>query len=166
MAIVNDKLVTTRYVDDITIEPCTESNIEAFVAFRKKSRLENNWLTKVDEFDAKKYLSEWTHSNGKGFFLAFRNGSIVGQLFFLLRPKDSVLEIRLISVLESERGKGTAWKLLDFAEMKALENNLTTVELFVEKSNTRAIAFYVKNGYNKTSGRLLSKTARYRKTVR
>lgn len=146
---------------DIIIASLKKELLNSFVDFRKKSKIENDWMNEVTKEDAEKFLLE---SDGKKAFVALRDNSIVGQLFTLEIKKSSLLTIRLISVLKSEYGRTTAKQLLEFAEKIAIDNKYKTIDLYVDKMNARAISFYNKHGYQKAKSPS-SKTFRYIKTL-
>ena len=144
---------------DIIITSLKKELLNSFVDFRKKSK--NEWMNEVTKEDAEKFLLE---SDGKKAFVALRGNSIVGQIFTLEIKKSSLLTIRLISVLKSEYGRTTAKQLLEFAEKIAIDNKYKTIDLYVDKTNARAISFYTKHGYQKTNKSSI-KTFRYIKTL-
>ena len=146
---------------DIIITSLKKELLNSFVDFRKKSRIENDWMSKVTKEDAEKFLLE---SDDKKAFVALRDNSIVGQLFTLEIKEDFLLTIRLISVLKSEYGRTTAKQLLEFAEKIAIDNKYKTIDLYVDKMNARAISFYTKHGYQKNKSPS-TKTFRYIKTL-
>lgn len=145
----------------IIITSLKKELLDSFVDFRKKSKIENDWMNEVTKEDAEKFLLE---SGGKKAFVALRDNSIVGQIFTLEIKKSSLLTIRLISVLKSEYGRTTAKQLLEFAEKIAIDNKYKTIDLYVDKTNARAISFYTKHGYQKTNKSSI-KTFRYIKTL-
>ena len=53
---------------------------------------------------------------------------------------------------------------LEFAEKIAIDNKYKTIDLYVDKTNARAISFYTKHGYQKNKSPS-SKTFRYIKTL-
>ena len=144
---------------DIIITSLKKELLSSFVDFRKKSK--NDWMNEVTKEDAEKFLLE---SDDKKAFVALRDNSIVGQLFTLEIKESSLLTIRLISVLKSEYGRTTAKQLLEFAEKIAIDNKYKTIDLYVDKTNARAISFYNKHGYQKNKSPS-SKTFRYIKTL-
>ena len=146
---------------DIIITSLKKELLNSFVDFRKKSKIENDWVNGVTKEDAEKFLLE---SDDKKAFVALRDNSIVGQLFTLEIKESSLLTIRLISVLKSEYGRTTAKQLLEFAEKIAIDNKYKTIDLYVDKTNARAISFYNKHGYQKNKSPS-SKTFRYIKTL-
>ncbi len=146
---------------DIIITSLKKELLNSFVDFRKKSKIENDWMRKVTKEDAEKFLLE---SDDKKVFVALRDNSIVGQLFTVEIKKSSLLTIRLISVLKSEYGRTTAKQLLEFAEKIAIDNKYKTIDLYVDKMNARAISFYTKHGYQKNKSPS-SKPFRYIKTL-
>ena len=147
---------------DIIITSLKKELLNSFVDFRKKSKIENDWMNEVTKEDAEKFLLE---SGGKKAFVALRDNSIVGQIFTLEMKESSLLTIRLISVLKSEYGRTTAKQLLEFAEKIAIDNKYKTIDLYVDKTNARAISFYTKHGYQKTNKSPSIKTFRYIKTL-
>ncbi len=144
---------------DIIITSLKKELLDSFVDFRKKSK--NEWMSEVTKEEAEKLLLE---SDGKKAFVALRDNSIVGQIFTLEIKESSLLTIRLISVLKSEYGRTTAKQLLEFAEKIAIDNKYKTIDLYVDKTNARAISFYTKHGYQKNKSPS-SKTFRYIKTL-
>lgn len=68
--------------------------------------------------------------------------------FITLSVKNEAADIGLIAVDTQFRGKKMGSKLLDAAEIFALESALNTVEVNTQKANEVAMHFYRQNGYN------------------
>lgn len=95
-------------------------------------------------------IAGWSTDAKQGFVL-FRNTEIVGQLF--VQPnylEKGVLFISLISVLKAVQGTEAASLLIEQAESVAKECFCHQVKLIVNEFNSRAIAFYTKQGFKHT----------------
>ena len=123
---------------------------ELFVEFRKKSHSETPYVNTITEEKAHSLIEDQVNSEDKVAFLVFDQSKIVGQLFLTFKKPRSLCHINLISVLNAYQGKGIADQLLKKTDSVSLKEGLNTVELIVEKQNSRAIAFYKRHGFIET----------------
>ncbi|MDC9722594.1 MAG: GNAT family N-acetyltransferase [Urechidicola sp.] len=85
---------------------------------------------------------------GYQYHLVYADKIPVGYLSFI--KKEQSLFLSKIYVLNSERGKGIGKFMMDFLQQKAIENNLHSISLTVNKQNTVAIKAYKKMGFIRT----------------
>jgi len=124
------------------IEPCVEMTVTSFP-----------WTDFGLSLDsARKFFSD---RFGKNLvFVATINAHVVG----FITIKRNILfanYIRRIVVRADKRSLGIGAHMLSFIEALTLEENLPNVFMITTTTNTRAIAFYEKNGY-KNIGRIPS----------
>lgn len=122
------------------------SLVDAFVEFRTKSKAESEFLNAMTAKRALEIIDEYKDENS--LCLVARDGDeIVGQLFLNFFPEIKTVQISLISVLDSYKGKGLALVLLANAISYAKEMKAVNLKLYVKKTNTRAIKFYESRGF-------------------
>lgn len=95
-------------------------------------------------------LEERLRSRSCEMFIGARNGGIDGYVILINRPLRPWTAIDYIVVSEDRRSGGIGQMLLEKAAARASRRNL---RLFVRPSNTRAIAFYERNGFKVTGRR-------------
>lgn len=102
----------------------TSEYLDAFVAFRKESIKETEWLNSLSEDKAKGLIKEYSESKNKRAFIAIgeNDDEVVGQLFMTssVAPGD-VSFISLISVRNKCKGTGLGRRLLSKAVSVAKE---------------------------------------------
>jgi ribosomal-protein-alanine N-acetyltransferase len=107
-------------------------------------------ITDKDLFEVNKLLQifnvEYSNNEFRNILVYEENKEIVGVLVYLL-IYDRV-EIEYIVVKDEYKRLGIGSKLLSF-----IEKNIKNITLEVRESNTAAINFYKKNGYNIVSTR-------------
>ena len=130
------------------IRKAKKSDYKELAALRKKASKESEWINNLSEEKAKELLEDELSKDDHLVYFAFREKEIVGQLFMSI--DDAALTIRLISVLNSEKGTGLAKSFIDKAISEARSAKCKTIELIVNKKNDRAIAFYKKQGFKKS----------------
>lgn len=87
------------------------------------------------------------------FYVAETPAQLVGYVKLKKMPHDLlgqtgvVLELKRIYVLKKHYGKGIAQLLLKSTEEYAIQMGLSVINLAVWKENPRAIAFYLKEGF-------------------
>jgi len=80
------------------------------------------------------------------FFVAEEDGKIVG--YILGEPlKDNLTFLSLLTVDESQRGKGLGKKLISRFEEQCRNKKLNPIIFYAPKFNEDTIAFYNKQGY-------------------
>jgi ribosomal protein S18 acetylase RimI-like enzyme len=125
----------------LSIVPVSKVTPEDLVAFRQRSHEESNNVNRMNLREA----SEWVEQ-GDNFTLLMRDGEIVGQL--VLDPNEPEdMYIDLISVLDSEKGKGGADRLFAQAVKQAKALKCKTLSLAVHRNNERALKFYKRRGF-------------------
>ena len=85
---------------------------------------------------------------GYQYYLAFEDNTPVGYLSFI--KKEDTLFLSKIYVLSSERGKGIGKFMVEFLQRKAIDLNLKSISLTVNKQNTDAIKAYKKMNFINT----------------
>lgn len=91
------------------------------------------------------YVEKELEVNPYGHFIVYKKeGIIVGYLYYSLIYDR--IEINQIEVLEEERRKGIASKLMEYL----IKNNLS-ITLEVKKTNISAINLYKKYGFNEVA---------------
>ena len=114
------------------------------VAFRNQSNKESEHVNRMTLREA----ADWV-ADSADFHLLMRDDTIVGQLVLDVVEAPPDLYIDLISVLNSEKGRGGASMLIAYAIKEAKAIGCKTVSLAVHKSNARAVQFYEKQGFVK-----------------
>jgi len=117
------------------------------------------------EEDMQKYLSEnlsadrlrkELNTSGSGFYFIYQDKELAGYMKLNEAPAQTVagkpgtLEIERIYVLSAFHGKQLGKQLLHNAIEKAREKRYPLIWLGVWERNTKAIAFYERNGFVKT----------------
>ena len=112
------------------------------------------WTSEADLFIGNKRTDETTVSKlikkPGAVFLKFLNeeGSLEGCVF--LQKKENRLYLGMFSVSPSAQGKGIGKKLLTAADDYAKEQNCTSIFMTVITVREKLIAWYERNGYQKT----------------
>jgi ribosomal protein S18 acetylase RimI-like enzyme len=114
---------------------------------------EENMATYLEQGFSREKLTRELSNPHSAFYLAERNGRAVGYLKVNtgaaqteLRD-DQAMEIERIYVLKDYHGAGVGQALFEKALHLATEAGVSYVWLGVWEKNTRAIAFYTKNGF-------------------
>lgn len=92
--------------------------------------------------------------DGYEYYLITCDQQKTGYVAVIPDANSSTLMISKIYVLKSERGKGIGKKTLEFVESLAVERQLDTLWLTVNKNNSRSIAWYEQMGFT-NSGSLV-----------
>ena len=139
-----------------------EKDVNSLVALMDSAyRGENSkqgWTSEADLFIGNKRTDEATVSNlikkPGAVFLKFLNeeGLLEGCVF--LQKKTNRLYLGMFSVSPSAQGKGIGKKLLTAADDYAKEQNCTSIFMTVITVREKLIAWYERNGYQKT-GKIL-----------
>lgn len=112
------------------------------------------WTSEADLFIGNRRTDEVTVANllkkPGAIFLKYVNeeGSLEGCVF--LHKKDNRLYLGMFSVLPFSQGKGIGKKLLLSAEDYAKEQNCSSIYMTVITVREKLIAWYERNGYQKT----------------
>jgi GNAT superfamily N-acetyltransferase len=112
------------------------------------------WTSESDLFIGNKRTDETTVGNlikkPGAVFLKYLNeeGTIEGCVF--LHKKEERLYLGMFSVCPSAQGKGIGKKLLAAAENYAKEQNCSSIYMTVITVREKLIAWYERNGYQKT----------------
>lgn len=129
---------------ELHLVPVSKVSAEDLVAFRKQANKESGHVNRITLQEAEQWVE-----NGENFMLLVRGDALVGQL--VLDPHEPPdMYIDLISVLNSEKGKGGADMLFAFAERQAHKLKCKTLSLAVSRKNERAQAFYKRHGLTYT----------------
>lgn len=108
-----------------------------------------------DQLGEPKLLRELA-TPGSSFYFLYKGQQTAGYLKLncqnaqTIPGKGGSLEIERIYVLKQFQGMGLGKELLNHALEQAVEENCTSVWLGVWEHNTRAIAFYERNGFLRT----------------
>jgi len=135
-----------------------EKDIDSLVALMDSAyRGENSkqgWTSEADLFIGNKRTDETTVADlikkPSAVFLKYLNE--VGKLeaCVLLNKKDTRIYLGMFSVSPSAQGKGIGKKLLAAANDYAREHNCTSIFMTVITVREELIAWYERNGYQKT----------------
>ena len=136
-----------------------EKDITSLVALMDSAyRGENSkqgWTSEADLFIGNKRTDETTVANlikkPGSVFLKYLNeeGILEGCVF--LHKKDNRIYLGMFSVSPSAQGKGIGKKLLAAADHYAKEHNCSSIYMTVITVRKELIAWYERNGYQKTS---------------
>ena len=122
-------------------------------AYRGESS-KQGWTSEADLFIGNKRTDEATVANlikkPGAVFLKYLNdeGSLEGCVF--LHKKDNRLYLGMFSVTPLAQGKGIGKKLLTAADGYAKEQNCSSIYMTVITVREKLIAWYERNGYQKT----------------
>jgi ribosomal protein S18 acetylase RimI-like enzyme len=135
-----------------------EKDISSLVALMDSAyRGENSkqgWTSEADLFIGNKRTDETSVANlikkPSAVFLKYLNeeGKLEGCV--LLNKKDKRIYLGMFSVSPSTQGKGIGKKLLAAADDYAREHNCTSIFMTVITVREELIAWYERNGYQKT----------------
>ena len=139
-----------------------EKDITSLVALMDSAyRGENSkqgWTSEADLFIGNKRTDETTVTNlikkPGSVFLKYLNEKRVLEGCVFLHKKDNRIYLGMFSVSPSAQGKGIGKKLLAAADNYAREQNCTSIYMTVITVREELIAWYERNGYQKT-GRVL-----------
>jgi len=139
-----------------------EKDITSLVALMDSAyRGENSkqgWTSEADLFIGNKRTDETTVANlikkPGSVFLKYLNEKRVLEGCVFLHKKDNRSYLGMFSVSPSAQGKGIGKKLLAAADNYAREQNCTSIYMTVITVREELIAWYERNGYQKT-GRVL-----------
>ena len=84
----------------------------------------------------------------KNYYISTEKGEIAGFVSFYCNDyKNKTAYLTLIAKNKKFKHKGIGKKLLNVCIEKCKENNMTILELEVQKNNSIAMNFYIKNGF-------------------
>jgi GNAT superfamily N-acetyltransferase len=135
-----------------------EKDITSLVALMDSAyRGENSkqgWTSEADLFIGNKRTDETTVANlikkpGSGFLKYLNEEGILEGCVFL-HKKDNRIYLGMFSVSPSAQGKGIGKKLLAAADHYAKEHNCSSIYMTVITVREELIAWYERNGYQKT----------------
>lgn len=99
-----------------------------------------NWMYSIETL-------EKSYNSGHSFFCITENNSDIGFLDVEINhPKNGNMKIHKIYVLPEFHGKGVGFQLLIEAKKFALNNNMESISLQVNRNNN-ALNFYLRNGF-------------------
>ena len=135
-----------------------EKDITSLVALMDSAyRGENSkqgWTSEADLFIGNKRTDETTVENlikrPGTVFLKYLNEEGVLEGCVLLHKKDSRIYLGMFSVSPLAQGKGIGKKLLTAADDYSREHNCTSIYMTVITVREELIAWYERNGYQKT----------------
>jgi ribosomal protein S18 acetylase RimI-like enzyme len=135
-----------------------EKDISSLVSLMDKAyRGENSkkgWTSEADLFVGDKRTDEETVSNlikkPGAVFLKYLNDEGVIEGCVLLNKKENRLYLGMFSVSPLSQGKGIGKKLLTAADNYAKEQNCTSIFMTVITVREKLVAWYERNGYQKT----------------
>lgn len=139
-----------------------EEDIHSLVALMDSAyRGENSkqgWTSEADLFIGDKRTDEATVANlikkPGAAFLKYLNEEEILEGCVFLHKKDNKIYLGMFSVSPSAQGKGIGKKLLAAADDYAKEHSCTSIYMTVITVREELIAWYERNGYQKT-GRVL-----------
>lgn len=124
--------------------------------FREQNTPENMQAYLEKAFNRKQLESEWMNPNSE-FYFAYTDGELAGYLKVNIGDAQSekmgedALEVERIYVKSNFQGIGVGKRLLLHAVDIANERNKKKIWLGVWEKNDKAIAFYEKLGFTRTS---------------
>ena len=135
-----------------------EKDITSLVALMDSAyRGENSkqgWTSEADLFIGNKRTDETTVANlikkPGSVFLKYLNEERVLEGCVFLHKKDNRIYLGMFSVSPSAQGKGIGKKLLVAADHYAKEHNCSSIYMTVITVREELIAWYERNGYQKT----------------
>ena len=113
------------------------------------------WETEQKRLDPAKIVpgvQAVLHDAGKGrYFVAERNGAIVGQMMHTLEWSDwrngPIWWLQSVYVAPEERQRGVFRELLEFVVEQARSTGVVGIRLYVEDQNQRAQQTYARSGF-------------------
>jgi ribosomal protein S18 acetylase RimI-like enzyme len=96
------------------------------------------------KFQSKKSITEQIH-NGFLYFLIKIDKQPAGYIGVL--AKEQTLFLSKLYIMQAERGKGYGRRVIEFVEQLAIEKNLDTISLTVNRNNAATINIYQKLGF-------------------
>jgi ribosomal protein S18 acetylase RimI-like enzyme len=102
----------------------------------------------LDKIQSENAIADQIQNKGYTYFLIEDNNQAIG--YCAIAQQDKTLFLSKLYILKNMRGKGLARKTIDFVKTIALERNLESITLTVNKNNTGPIAAYEKIGFVNT----------------
>ncbi len=144
-----DEPVIDNNIEPVRIKGIDASNIAELISIADETNL-SHW-------SAQSYLEEI--KNETSIMLRLVNeanqtvGFVVGRV--ILGMTESILEAEIynIAVKESEHGRGRGQMLFDAFRRSCLEMGASNIWLEVRESNSKAISFYERNGFERVQTR-------------
>ena len=135
-----------------------EKDISSLVALMDRAyRGENSkqgWTSEADLFIGNMRTDETTVANlikkPGSVFLKYLNEEKILEGCVFLHKKDNRIYLGMLSVSPSAQGKGIGKKLLAAADHYAKEHNCSSIYMTVITVREELIAWYERNGYQKT----------------
>jgi RimJ/RimL family protein N-acetyltransferase len=106
----------------------------------------------LEKFQSFSAVSEQLKEGYKYYLLKKAEGDNAGYIAFI--PREEVLFLSKLYIKRSERRKGYASDAVSFMEKAALKHGLLKIRLTVNRYNKKAIIFYSKTGFRKTSDKV------------
>lgn len=141
----------------MSISIAEEKDIGALVALMdiayRGEHSKKGWTSEADLFIGNKRTDEAAVEKlikrpGSGFLKYMQGEKIEGCVY--LHKKENRLYLGMFSVSPSAQGKGIGKKLLTAADQYAIERNCSSIFMTVITVREELIAWYEKNGYQKT----------------
>jgi GNAT superfamily N-acetyltransferase len=92
-------------------------------------------------------IASWFREHGGGFWVAERDGRVVGSVGWTPASKPGGIELKKLYVSSSERRSGLGGKLVAKVEGAAAEQNARFIDLWSDTRFVTAHAFYEKRGW-------------------
>ena len=153
----------TAMNEGISVRTCNEKDIEVLVSLGIKTFRDTfdefnspeNMIRYINDTFTKKIIEHEMKQPGTVFFLAFDGRKAVG--YAKIRESHAPRELDAASALEIERlyahrnylGKRVGYLLMQTCLAYARKKGVQTLWLGVWEHNSRAIAFYEKNGFSR-----------------
>ena len=146
---------------NILFRPCTQDDLDVLQDFSRRTYFETfaeqntpeNMATYLDDaFETEKLRRELEDANSAFYFL-YCGETLAGYLKLNEAPAQTdlhdsdSLEIERIYVAKEFQGKGLGRRLMTYAISAAMQRGKAFVWLGVWEKNTKALAFYRKNGF-------------------
>ena len=145
----------------VNIVPIAENQVDELIEIGKKTftetftphnKAENLNIYLTNSFTVEKLTKELLNKDSK-FYFAEVDGQIAGYLKVNFREAQTELqdpwaiEVERIYVLQSFQGKKVGQALMETAFQEAKKNQCQYLWLGVWEKNEKALAFYIKNGF-------------------
>lgn len=142
------------------IRPTQEADISQTVALLKSSwertydpliGRENRILISNEKHKARVLLSEIERNEGESLVALDEQGKVIGHIGGEIKGGDRIFFVDRLHVEPEYFGTGVATKLSDALGV-AIKDRADAIELTVLKGNDRALAFYLKYGFEIVTG--------------
>lgn len=144
--------------NSIESDVCGDSRIRAIDPSHIGDLIRIGKAANLSHWSAESYLDEMKNSNAIMLRLVAEDNSNIGFVVGRLVPSsitdgETDSEIYNIAVVESEQKKGCGMRLLNAFSAVCKQKGVANLWLEVRESNTQAIGFYERNGFERVQSR-------------